>query len=1072
MLRLTLVILVLSVTCGIAADQVGGYGSMETVGTGSDAITLVRLGGTRYQMGYWYGYLLADQISACIVPFVSAYTDQLFADATAAMWNPAFFDVAGYESELNGMVDGCAANGHSEVTFEKLRRGHLISDMSETGCGLFACWGSATRDGHLYQLRNLDWSMDTGAQNYPVVAVYSPVDGNRHAIIGFAGLISAAVGGIGDKGIGVSEIMGGFCDAEGTPPIPFPGVPFGFLLRDCMYHDSTLQQALNRISAATRTNQYHYCISGKDAEGNDDARLLFTSNTRFDEFGGGDEVLPHPCYDPIYIPLEDAVYWKRHDGGAYATPGPEDDRKGNQTLYAAINERYGNVDAAAAIEIARADGVSGTVVSIVYDTTALKFWVAYADGPTDPATNQNYVEFDLTPPATSYSLGEPTELLNAEFYAGEAVDESDVAGRQAFWGRSSHDGKTVAFFGVNTDTQNLAIFLVDIGDPSSYRRLTVDLPVTPSAPIYWTPDDLYLIAGPYRAALADGELIPHSVHGYNTNDSSMTSLPAENWLISYAPPGAHNSDLVALPIWSNGQEDPAREPVILTDLLSSEIHCDWPSIAADGSKIAFTHYAGGAPGSPDFGDVYVLKNVPAIIAAPKVPETQLSSMAPSSLTDANLVPIHTTESANFATVASFSQDLSLVFFTEDQNNVFRNDDFFNTTAMADFDVVIANADGSGEHVRFAQPGNQVLAGVTPGGTRVLYMADVADAMHLYITTLNIATTVVGAPQGDPANNDIVTTAPQQATDASGTTVDIPTGVTIDFPVGSPQKIQISTPVELNETPLLPGVQGVPVVREFGPVDTTFNPAITITISYTDAEVEGFDEANLKVFTYNSESGIYDIEVTTISNQDFDNNTISFTVTHFSKFSLAAEIDTDGDGITDSEDTDDDNDGITDGEDAHPLDTDNDGIDNKDDPDDDNDGIPDGDDAYPLDTDNDGLNNGVDIDDDADGIPDGDDLYPWDTDNDGLNNDVDLDDDGDHISDFDEGLGDPDGDGIPNYLDLDSDDDGISDSLENDLHSDPYSYTEMPLNALGILMAALAGAGLWRLSAGKAALKSR
>jgi hypothetical protein len=34
-------------------------------------------------------------------------------------------------------------------------------------------------------------------------------------------------------------------------------------------------------------------------------------------------------------------------------------------------------------------------VSIVYDTTALKFWVAYADGPSDPATNQNYVEFDL-----------------------------------------------------------------------------------------------------------------------------------------------------------------------------------------------------------------------------------------------------------------------------------------------------------------------------------------------------------------------------------------------------------------------------------------------------------------------------------------------------------------------------------------------------------------------------------------------------------------------------------------------------------------------------------------------------
>lgn len=390
-------ILVLSL-CSGAMAQTGGYGAKETVGEGSDAITLVRLGGTRDQMGYWYGYLLADQIAACAAPFLGpySYTNEQFVDATAAMWQPEFFDTAAYEAELNGVALGCAANGHPEMTFEKLRRLQLIPDMSEAGCGLFALWGSATADGHLYQLRNLDWEMGLGAQNYPVVAIYEPVDGNRHATIGFAGMIGGAVGGIGDKGIAVSEIMGGFGDAEGTSPIPIPGIPYTFLLRDCIYYDTTLQEALDRISGATRTNEYHYCISGKDELGNDDARLLFTSNSRFDEFGGGGVVLPHPYFDPVfYTPLADAVYWKRHDGGHYAMPGPEDSRKGNQTLYAAINARYGSIDAEKAIEIARADGVDGTVVSIVYDTTALKFWVAYADGPSDPATNQNYVEFDL-----------------------------------------------------------------------------------------------------------------------------------------------------------------------------------------------------------------------------------------------------------------------------------------------------------------------------------------------------------------------------------------------------------------------------------------------------------------------------------------------------------------------------------------------------------------------------------------------------------------------------------------------------------------------------------------------------
>jgi len=1048
--------------CTGAWGQVGGYGSVETVGTGSDEITLVKVGGTRYQMGYWYGYLVADQIAACTALFDGAFTAQQYADAAAAMWNSSFFDTAAYESEITGMADGCAANGHSEVTFDKIRNLTLLPDMSEVGCGLYALWGDATKDGHLYQLRNLDWSMNTGAQNYPVVVIYDPVDGHRHATVGFAGIVGGVVGGMSEKSIALSQIMGGFGDAEGTPPIPFPGIPFSFLLRDCMYHDSTLQEALDRIEDATRTNEYHYCISGKDAEGNDDARLLFTSSTRFDEFAGGEEVLPHPFYDPIYIPMADAVYWKRHDGGAYATPGPEDPaKKGNQTLYAAISARYGNIGPEEAIEIARADGVGSTVVSIVYDTTALKFWVAYADGPIDPATNQGYVEFDLNPP--SYSLGTTTDLLDSAFYTGQPEDGSNVAGRQAYWGRTSNDGKTVAFFAVNTATQYLAVFLVDVGDPSSWRRLTADLPYTPSGPIYWTPDDLYLIAGPFRIPVATGELMTPAVHGYVLNDTSLTRLPSQNWMICYAPSGTTHGDLAAVPIWADGQADPTREPVVLTDFYKVGVRPDWPAIAPDGSRIAFAHYEGG---TPDIGDVYALDNVASLISAPKISGTQTSSLAPVSLSDPNIVPIRTTETPNYAHVPSFSEDLSLIFFTEDHNNVFENGDFFNTMAAADFDMMLSKSDGTGEDVRFEQPGNQFLSSVTPGGIRLIYGSEVGGAMHLYATTLNISTPVVGVPYGDLANNDIETTEPQQASDASGTVVDVPASTVIDFPAGATQQIEISTPVDPADIPTVTGVEGLPVVREFGPDGTTFGSPVTITVSYTDAEVAGYNEANLKVFMYNSGTGLFDIEVTTITNRDLVNNTISFTVDHFSKYGLGAEIDTDGDGIPDATDTDDDNDGLDDTSDPYPLDTDNDGVDNDADPDDDSDGIPDGDDTYPLDTDNDGVNNAsdldddgdgilddvdpsildtdndgltndVDADDDADGIADAQDGYPLDTNNDGERNETDTDDDGDGILDTEEGTEDPDGDGIINMLDTDSDGDGVSDEMENLLNTDPY-----------------------------------
>jgi PhoPQ-activated pathogenicity-related protein len=380
--------LLLVTAFGGAEAQAGGYGTRETVGSGSDEITLVKVGGTRYQMGYWYGRLLAEEIAGCwsslsaAVPFI----EQQYDDAIAAMWNPAYFDTAAYEAELQGIADGCEDGGHPEITLEELQKMHVLPDMSEFHCSLFAAWGDATADGHLYQLRNLDWSMDTGIQDYPVVAVFEPVDGHVHAVIGFAGLIGVAGGGISENGIAQSEIMGYFCDPETLNGIPFP-----FLLRDILYHDTTLAEALSRIQNATRTNNYHYGLSGPDGA-EITGRLLLTSNTRCDIYADGASVDPHPCFDdeglaPFHDPLADVVYWTRHNGSR------------NEEFYNAISARYGSIDSTRSMEIADIiqDSGGGTLLSVVYDSTAREFWVAYAEG-TNPAPEQGYVHFDLTIP--------------------------------------------------------------------------------------------------------------------------------------------------------------------------------------------------------------------------------------------------------------------------------------------------------------------------------------------------------------------------------------------------------------------------------------------------------------------------------------------------------------------------------------------------------------------------------------------------------------------------------------------------------------------------------------------------
>jgi len=101
------------------------------------------------------------------------------------------------------------------------------------------------------------------------------------------------------------------------------------------------------------------------------------------------------------------------------------------------------------------------------------------------------------------------------------------------------------------------------------------------------------------------------------------------------------------------------------------------------------------------------------------------------------------------------------------------------------------------------------------------------------------------------------------------------------------------------------------------------------------------------------------------------------------------LDTDQDGIGNNADEDDDGDNVVDEEDAFPLDeseqfdTDSDSLGNNSDDDDDNDGVLDSEDAFPLDnteyldTDGDGVGNNSDDDDDGDGVVDGDDEFPLD-----------------------------------------------------------------------------------------------
>ena len=74
-------------------------------------------------------------------------------DASSAMTAP--FTGSWFFDEMKGMAD---ATG---VSYDKIRRVHMIGELTKGRCSMFGAWGKALADPNgLITLRALDWAMD------------------------------------------------------------------------------------------------------------------------------------------------------------------------------------------------------------------------------------------------------------------------------------------------------------------------------------------------------------------------------------------------------------------------------------------------------------------------------------------------------------------------------------------------------------------------------------------------------------------------------------------------------------------------------------------------------------------------------------------------------------------------------------------------------------------------------------------------------------------------------------------------------------------------------------------------
>ncbi|MBI2423308.1 MAG: hypothetical protein HYV27_10805 [Candidatus Hydrogenedentes bacterium] len=520
--------------------------------------------------------------------------------------------------------------------------------------------------------------------------------------------------------------------------------------------------------------------------------------------------------------------------------------------------------------------------------------------------------------AQTYSLSDPVALVADSFYdgaAGPGASES-ASGRLIFAGEPSKAGDRIAFVGIDRSLTGYGYYVVDIGAPESWRRIAGPVGGDIATPLGWSSDDSHVFANRARINVTTGEVTPvnYVVDGnsYALNDGNATAKSSGNWVI-----GVRLHQIIAMPVLMDGSLDPGRESTTLTNFPDTSSGVEWPTVSPSGNQIGFawmTYLPLVNPGDPDLSDVYVLKNVDAILAAPKEPGTSISTLAPTSLNDPNIVTIRTTEDSvdNFAHVPTFSQDESLVIYGEDWYNVFNDDEILETMAVGNWDVMISSADGSGADYRIVDEDpmnveNALVHAVTPGGIRIIYVGGGGFDMRLYAVSLesnnavegdDVSNTTVEVDLGggeilEVNLNDNAVQIPESATepvvigDASETTVVLPPAQIVEFPSGVPQAISITTPVNpVEEIQLPPNVDAIPVLREFGPSGTNFYPPVLITLSYTDAEVMGLIEANLQPFLFNSTSMLFEpLNPADIVARDTVNNTITFKVSHFSVYGL-------------------------------------------------------------------------------------------------------------------------------------------------------------------------------------------
>jgi hypothetical protein len=261
----------------------------------------------------------------------------------------------------------------------------MIPVVGNYSCSFVAAWGSATKNGDLYQIRNLDYNTKAHLQDFPMVAIYLPREGIAHMNVSFAGAIGVNTG-MNAEGITLSEAGD---SPEADRPYNLDGHHFLSMFRDILYDAHNLDEAVRIVRDAKRIKKYHYLIG--DGRNKKAAKMkAHAPNLEiWSDNDVKDEVAPNVLKDIVY------------------------NAEGRDPIaYAHLKRNSGRYDADAMIQLSKAIGtLGGNLMDSVYDATTLEVWVAYANGADECAYRRPYVHISMKDYMPFGAKPEPAKIV-------------------------------------------------------------------------------------------------------------------------------------------------------------------------------------------------------------------------------------------------------------------------------------------------------------------------------------------------------------------------------------------------------------------------------------------------------------------------------------------------------------------------------------------------------------------------------------------------------------------------------------------------------------------------------------